>query len=180
VIGQLLRPVRAGEKHLAGNDPAVRAVPATLTLSSPAFRPGGAIPARYAGRGVGDNISPALSWSGVPDGTRQLVLIVEDRDAPVPRPLAHVLAVLPADLPELAEGGLSPGGTVRLGRNSLGHSAYDGPRPVPGHGPHTYAFQLFALGQPLTLRPSFTRRDLLTAMRGAVLAQGRLDGTYQR
>ncbi len=180
MIGQLLRPVRAGEKHLAGNDPAIRAVPATLTLSSPAFRPGGAIPARYAGRGVGGNISPALSWSGVPDGTRQLVLIVEDRDAPVPRPIAHVLAVLPADLPELAEGGLSPGDTVRLGRNSLGHSAYDGPRPVPGHGPHTYVFQLFALGQPLTLGPSFTRRDLLAAMRGAVLARGRLDGTYER
>ena len=65
MIGQLLRPIRAGEKHLASNDPAIRSVPATLTVSSPAFEPGGAIPSRYAGRGVGDNISPGLSWSGV-------------------------------------------------------------------------------------------------------------------
>ena len=105
---------------------------------------------------------------------------MEDRDAPLPRPIAHVLAVLPPDLPELAEGALGTDGTVRFGRNSLGHSEYDGPRPVPGHGPHTYVFQLFALGKPLTLGPSFTRRDLLAAMRGAVLAQGRLDGTYER
>ena len=58
MIGQLLRPVRAGEKHLAGNDPAIRAVPDTLTLSSPAFQPGGTIPARYAGRGVGETFRP--------------------------------------------------------------------------------------------------------------------------
>ena len=180
MIGQLLRPIRAGEKHLASNDPAIRSVPATLTVSSPAFEPGGAIPSRYAGRGVGDNISPGLSWSGVPGGTEQLALIVEDIDAPLPRPIAHVLAVLPPSPPELSEGALNSGDTVRLGRNSLRNSEYDGPRPVAGHGPHTYAFQLFALDRVLALGPSFTRRDLLAAIRGAVLARGRLDGIYER
>jgi Raf kinase inhibitor-like YbhB/YbcL family protein len=180
MIGRVLRPVRAGQKHLAWNDPAFRDVPATLALVSPSFEPDGTIPRRYAGPGVGDNISPALSWSGVPEGTEQLVLIVEDADAPVPRPLVHVLALLPLGLRGLDEGALNHGETATLGRNSLRSNEYAGPRPVPGHGPHTYVFQLFAIDRVLTLRPSFTRRDLLPAMTGAVLARGRLDGIYER
>jgi hypothetical protein len=57
---------------------------------------------------------------------------------------------------------------------------YAGPRPVKGHGPHIYAFQLFAVDRPLALGPSFGRRDVLEAMRGIVTARGRLDGTYER
>ena len=180
MIGKLLRPIRAGQKHLASNEPAFRDVPATVTLSSPSFEPDGTIPRRYAGPGVGDNISPALIWSGVPEGTEQLALIVEDADAPVPRPLVHVLALLPHGLRGLDEGALSQGETGTLGRNSLRSNDYAGPRPVPGHGPHTYVFQLFALDRALTLRPSVTRRDLLAAMSGEVLARGRLDGIYER
>jgi Raf kinase inhibitor-like YbhB/YbcL family protein len=184
MIGQLLRPVRAGQKHLASNESAFRDVPATVALSSPSFEPDGTIPRRYAGRGVGDNISPALNWSGVPESAKQLALIIdliiEDADAPLPRPIVHVLALLPPELQGLDEGALSRGDTVTLGRNSLRSDDYAGPRPVPGHGPHTYVFQLFAIDRTLTLRPSFTRRDLLAAMSGAVLARGRLDGIYER
>ena len=180
MIGRLLRPVRAGQKHLAWNDSAFRDVPASLALASSAFGSGGTIPRRYAGRGVGDNISPALSWAGVPDGTDQLVLIVEDADAPVPRPLVHVLALLPPGLRGLDEGALNHGETATLGRNSLRSNEYAGPRPVPGHGPHTYVFQLFAVDRVLSLQPSFTRRDLVAAMTGAVLVRGRLDGIYER
>jgi Raf kinase inhibitor-like YbhB/YbcL family protein len=180
MIGRVLRPVRAGQKHLLTNDPAFRDVPTTVALSSPSFEPDGTIPRRYAGRGVGDNISPALNWFGVPGSTEQLALIVEDADAPVPRPLVHVLALLPARLRGLEEGALNGGDTATLGRNSLRSDSYAGPRPVPGHGPHTYVFQLFAIDRTLTLRPSFTRRDLVAAMGGAVLSRGRLDGIYER
>jgi Raf kinase inhibitor-like YbhB/YbcL family protein len=180
MIGQLLRPVRAGQKHLAWNAPAFRDVPATVAVSSPTFEAGGRIPRRCAGPGVGDNISPALDWSGVPEGTEQLALIVEDADAPVPRPLVHVLALLPQGLPGLDEGALSRGEKVTFGRNSLRSNDYAGPRPVPGHGPHTYVFQLFAIDRAMTLPPSFTRHDLLAAMSGAVLARGRLDGIFER
>jgi Raf kinase inhibitor-like YbhB/YbcL family protein len=180
MIGRVLRPVRAGQKHLLTNDPAFRDVPTTVALSSPSFEPDGTIPRRYAGRGVGDNISPAFEWSGIPEGTEQLALIVEDADAPLPRPIVHVLALLPDGLRGLDEGALNQGKTITLGRNSLRSNDYAGPRPVPGHGPHTYVFQLFAIDRALTLRPSFTRRDLLAAMTGAVLARGRLDATYER
>jgi Raf kinase inhibitor-like YbhB/YbcL family protein len=180
MIGRVLRPIRAGQKHLASNCSAFRDVPATLAFSSPSFEPDGPIPKRYAGRGVGDNISPAFKWSGIPEGTGQLVLIVEDPDAPLPRPVVHVLALLPHGLRGLDEGALNKAETITLGRNSLRSNDYAGPRPVPGHGPHTYAFQLFAIDRGLTLRSSFTRRGLLAAMTGAVLARGRLDGTYER
>ena len=180
VIGQLLRPVRAGEKHLASNDPAIRAVPATLTLFQPRFpaRRGHPRAIRRPRRGGKHLAGPELVRRPGRHPAAGL-----DRGGPRrPGPAAHrARPRRPASRPARAgRRRLSPGDTVRLGRNSLGHSAYDGPRPVPGHGPHTYVFQLFALGQPLTLGPSFTRRDLLAAMRGVVLARGRLDGTYER
>ena len=186
LIGRLLRPVRAGEKHLACNDPAARAAPDLIALSSPAFESGGAMPQRYAGQGVGDNVSPQLDWSGVPGAAQELVLIVEDESVPLPRPLVHVLVrgIAPG-VTGLPEGGLSDRallarGALVLGRNSLRRPAYAGPRPIPGHGPHTYVFQLFALDRPLALGPPFGRAQLLAAMGGHVIACGRLDGIYQR
>jgi Raf kinase inhibitor-like YbhB/YbcL family protein len=180
VIGRLLRPVRAGEKHLASNHPAVHDAPSTLTVSSSSFGEAGAIPRRCAGPGVGDNVSPALSWLDVPEGTKELVLILEDPSAPLPRPFVHwVIAGIPPDWSAVAEGGLVVD-PLHLGRNSMRRREYTGPRPVRGHGPHTYAFQLFTLDRHLTLPASFGRGDVLEAVRGAVTARGRLDGIYER
>jgi Raf kinase inhibitor-like YbhB/YbcL family protein len=181
VIGRILRPARAGEKHLASNHPAVHDAPSTLTVSSLSFGEAGAIPRRCAGPGVGDNVAPALSWLDVPEGTKELVLIVEDPSAPLPRPFVHcVVAGIPPDWSSVAEGGFVDAGPMRLGRNSMRRREYTGPRPVRGHGPHTYAFQLFAIDRDLVLAASFGRRDVLEAMRGAVTARGRLDGIYER
>lgn len=186
VIGRLLRPVRAGEKHLACNDPVARDAPEAITLSSPAFASGGAIPRRYAGQGVGDNVSPPLKWTGVPAAAEELVLIVEDESVPLPRPLVHVLVRgIAPDATGLPEGALSDPavlaqGALVLGTNSLRRAEYAGPRPIPGHGPHTYVCQLFALDRPLGLGPPFGRSELLAAMGGHVVARGRLDGIYQR
>lgn len=186
LIGRLLRPVRAGEKHLACNDPAAHDAPEAITLSSPGFASGGAMPQRYAGQGVGDNVSPPLDWSDVPAAAQELVLIVEDESVPLPRPLVHVLVRgIAPDATGLSEGALSDRGLLTqaalvLGTNSLRRPAYAGPRPIPGHGPHTYVFQLFALDRPLALGPPFGRAQLLAAMGGHVIARGRLDGTYQR
>jgi len=81
VIGKALRCIRAGDKYLAWNDAALADVPDRIRLVSAAFAEGRAIPARYAGVGVGENISPPLSWSGVPHEAAELVLIVQDPDA---------------------------------------------------------------------------------------------------
>ncbi|HWL89168.1 MAG TPA: YbhB/YbcL family Raf kinase inhibitor-like protein [Polyangiaceae bacterium] len=187
IFGRMLRRVRAGEKHLTWNDPSASDAPASIALVSPTFEPGGFIPLRHAGKGVGENVSPALSWSGVPRETEELVLIVEDPDAPLPRPFVHavVTGILPA-MTALAEGRLSgalaaaPADDLALGKNTFGKTSYGGPRPVPGHGPHTYVFQLFALDRRLSFAAVPSRRDVVRQMRGSVVARGRLDGLYER
>jgi phosphatidylethanolamine-binding protein (PEBP) family uncharacterized protein len=99
---------------------------------------------RSAGKGVGDNVSPALRWTGVPAEAKQLVLIMDDLDVPMPKPLIHTIAVIDPHLGGLAEGELKPGTTgVRL-MKAFGDT-YVGPRPIPGHGPHHYRFLVFAL-----------------------------------
>ena len=90
-LGRLLRRVRAGDRRLVWNDPRLDA-PATLRLSSPAFGDGELMPPRSAGAGVGDNVSPALEWTGVPAGAAELAIIMQDPDAPLPRPVTHLIA----------------------------------------------------------------------------------------
>lgn len=182
ILGLVTQNLRAGDRHLAWNDTAVADAPTTLRLTSTAFNDGMAIPRRHAGSGLGDNRSPALAWHTLPRGTKALVLIVEDPDAPLPRPFVHALAWW-ATTPQrsLPEGALSAAAeAVKMGRNDFGHVDYQGPAPPPFHGPHRYIFQLFALSRPPKLERGATRSALLDAMRDAVLARGRLDGTFQR
>jgi Raf kinase inhibitor-like YbhB/YbcL family protein len=180
LVARLLRRVRAGEGELIWNAPAIAKAPASITLTSPAFAAGAVIPRQHAGKGIGENLSPALAWDGVPVEAKELVLVIEDPDAPLPRPFVHaiVLGIQPQSH-GLAEGELSSG-EVTLGRNSFGRRAYAGPRALPGHGPHTYAFQLFALAHPLSVGRAPNRAELLRALDGAVLARGRLDGVFER
>lgn len=183
MIGKALRGIRAGDKHLAWNDTALVTAPVRISLVSPSFTEGQAIPTRYAGEGVGENISPPLRWSGVPEGAAELVLIMQDPDAPLPRAVVHVIATgISPDAGGLAEGalGAAPAPGIRLGRASFGRRAYAGPRPVPGHGPHRYIFQLVALKRPLSFAAVPGLRELLIAMRGSAIARGRLIGTFEQ
>jgi Raf kinase inhibitor-like YbhB/YbcL family protein len=182
-LGRLLRRVRAGDRHLAWNDPRFADAPASLRLASAAFADGGAMPTRFAGAGVGENVSPPLDWSGAPAGTSAFALIVEDPDAPAPRPIVQLLAVgVPADFSGLREGALSPasGAGIAFGRGLFGRLGYMGPRPVRGHGAHRYVFQLFALSRPIAVGDRPDLAEVLAAMRGAVLARGKLVGLYEQ
>jgi Raf kinase inhibitor-like YbhB/YbcL family protein len=180
LLGRVLRNRRAGDAKLAWNQPGLEA-PDTITLTSPAFDDGGEMPVSSAGKGVGANVSPPLAWRGVPDDVAELVLIVEDPDAPLPKPVVHLaLAGIPPEMTAFAEGDLNEGGPYGNGRGSFGRSGYGGPRPVPGHGAHRYVFQLYALSRRLGLRPGATPKSIVGAMHAAVLARGRLDGTYER
>ncbi|SEH54243.1 hypothetical protein SAMN04489835_1212 [Mycolicibacterium rutilum] len=159
---------------LAGID-----VPDTITVTSGAFQDGGTIPVKYAGEGVGDNQSPALRWSGVPQGTEALVLIIEDDDVPLPRPLMHTIAILEPQRDHIDEDALvAPSTDFRFIKTLLGHG-YSGPRPIPGHGCHHYRFHLFALNNPVpgTIK---TKSRLLQAIRQYATARGTLTGVYQR
>lgn len=182
-LGGSLRGVRAHEKYLIFNDPRFAAAPASISLTSSAFIDGGAMPTRYAGKGVGDNISPPLGWDNLPGGTRELVLILQDPDVPLPRPVTHfVVTGIPTGWTGLAEGalGATPLPPLAYGKGLFGMTGYAGPRPILGHGPHRYVFQIFALGRRLVL-PSQPKLNLVLAgIAGTLLARGVLVGTYER
>ena len=187
VLGKMLKNRRAGQAGLAWNSPNLSGAD-TLILSSPNFANEGTIATVHAAKRVGgQDLSPALAWSAVPDGTKQFLLVVEDPDAPTRVPFVHCVALLDPSMTSLAQGALnakSPSGGVRMLRSGMGRG-YLGPAPIKGHGPHRYVFQLFALAKPVTAAldgaslDSAKPRDVLAAT-GDVLARGRLDGFYER
>lgn len=158
-----------------------------IQVTSSAFSAGQPIPRKYTGEG--EDVSPPLAWSGVPAGTQELALIVDDPDAPTPEPWVHwVLYKIPADCKGLPEGvqkvlrPQEPPGALQ-GKNSWPSGqtiGYRGPMPPPGHGVHRYRFHLYALDKKLEVQPGLTKADLLAAMKGHVLAEGELTGTYKR
>ena len=152
----------------------------TLSVSSSAFQEGEGIPAKYSCEG--QDISPPLVWSEAPGQTQSFALIMDDPDAPG-RVFTHwVLFNIPSDSRELPEAvptqsQLSNG--ALQGRNDFGKIGYGGPCPPPGR-PHRYQFTLYALDQPLDLTAGASKKQVLDAMQGHILAQGQLMGTYQR
>lgn len=181
ILGRLLRNVKAGEDKLAWTDPRL-AAPSTITLTSPAFAFGGRMPKRNAGARLGDNISPPLEWSGGPQNTVAWVVIMEDPDAPLPKPPCHLIAVLDGRMTGIAEGELAVGNLPALVDLYPGFGkrvGYHGPGPPPGHGPHRYIFQIYASNAPLDLVRTATRDDVIAALAGHVMARGRLDGIYE-
>lgn len=151
-----------------------------LKLSSPAFQEGQAIPMKYTADGR--NVPPPLRWTDPPAGTRSFVLICEDPDAPRGTFTHWVLFNVPAEVRELTEeasqeAGLPPGAIQ--GRNDFGKLGYGGPSPPRGK-PHRYFFKLYALDRQLDLRSGATKDQVQAAMKGHILAEGQLMGTYAR
>lgn len=155
----------------------------SMRLTSTAFTAGGEIPSRHTCDSA--DLSPPLNWSGLPDGTRSLVLIVDDPDAPDPaapqRTWVHwVLYNLPPTANGLPEGvGTSqlPAGT-REGINDWKRTGYGGPCPPIGR--HRYFHKLYALDAQLPDLGKADKSELLKAMEGHVLAHAELVGTYRR
>jgi hypothetical protein len=150
-----------------------------LRLASPAFKPGGMIPAPYTCDGRG--ISPPLAWTGVPKGARSLALAVEDPDAPGRTFVHWVLFNLPPGLRSLPAGvppaKVLPNG-ARHGRNDFGRLGY-GP-PSPPAGTHRYYFRLLALSTRLALPSGISEGQLLKAAGPSILARAELMGRYRR
>lgn len=146
-----------------------------MKLESHAFAPGSPIPARFTGRG--DNLSPPLSWNGVPPGTREFAVICTDPDAPGTRPWVHWVAckISPVrrELPEGVQEG------IVQGKNDFGRLGYGGPNPPRGHGTHHYHFRIYALDKPLEARPGITQDEAMRAMKGHILAEDDLVGTFE-
>jgi Raf kinase inhibitor-like YbhB/YbcL family protein len=156
----------------------------SMTIRSDAFADGRAIPRRHSEDG--EDLSPPLTWSGLPDGTRELALIVEDPDAPRAEPWVHwILYKIPADVRTLAEG-IPPSPAPEIprgalqGKNSWGTDGYRGPAPPRGHGTHHYHFRLYALDAPLHAAQGLDKEGFLRAIQGHTLAQAETVGTYER
>lgn len=183
LLGRLLRGRGATENTLIWNHKSISFAPVVIELTSPAFASMQQIPVSHVGSATGGNLSPALEWQGVPSATQELVLVIEDADAPIPFAFVHAIAIgIDPNLKGLPVGALSSAsrGLVTLGRNTFGGSAYIGPQPLMGHGPHRYSFQLLALDRPLHFDTPPNRKQLLKALDGAVIGRGRLDGVHER
>ncbi|PXA93005.1 YbhB/YbcL family Raf kinase inhibitor-like protein [Nostoc sp. 3335mG] len=181
-LGAALKRLRAGQDKLAIAQAGLGSFD-SLTLASMAFANGDRLPERFTADG--DGVSPPLFWTGVPEGTERLVLIVEDPDAITPAPTVHAIVWgLPIE-GELKEGAIRADGDGAaegsdVGRHSFFGEGWLAPDPPTGHGVHHYAFQLFALGPGPDVRGTPGRGPVLKAMAGRVLAAGLLTGTYSR
>ena len=149
---------------------------ASIELRSPAFNDHAPIPARYSKDG--ENVAPALEWSGVPQETAELAILCEDPDAPAGTFVHWVLSGLDPSRAGLAAGEV-PAGTVE-GSNDYGDVGYGGPRPPVGDPAHRYFFTIHASSQPLGLSRGTTADDLRRALQGRELARGTIVGLYQR
>ncbi len=149
-----------------------------LELRSTAFEPDSVIPKKHTCDG--ENVSPALSWSGVPEGTKSLALICDDPDASVGTWVHWVLYGIPAGADSLPEALPKTDEVLegaKQGMTSFRRVGYGGPCPPKGK-PHRYFFKLYALDAELELEAGITKEELLKAMEGHILAQGELMGKY--
>lgn len=169
---------------LTGTAPSGGQAMSKLEIRTSAFGENERVPRKHTGDGA--NVSPPLAWTGAPEGTQQFALIVDDPDAPRAEPWVHwLLYRIPAETTQLPEGVppsehvSDPGGAVQ-GRNSWNKIGYGGPEPPKGHGVHHYHFKLYALDAKLELPPGADKAALLKAIKGHVLAEGELVGTYER
>lgn len=150
-----------------------------LQLRSGAFEPNGQIPTKYTGEG--QDISPPLQWTNVPDGTRSFALLCHDPDAPMISEGTYgfvhwVLYNIPGSARDLSEGT----GEYTDGPNGRGKKGYMGPMPPNGHGVHHYYFMLFALDEDLHITPGLTFWQLLKRIEPHVIGMNRLVGLYER
>lgn len=151
-----------------------------MQITSTAFGAGTSIPARHTGEGV--DVSPALGWNNVPNGTRSFAVFCHDPDAPVISSGGYygfvhwVLYNIPGDITKLAEGC----NAYTSGINDFGNPRYNGPLPPNGHGQHHYYFWIAALDKELELEAGLTLYALLEKIQPHTLGMNRLTGTYQR
>lgn len=193
VLGTMLRNNRPDERTHSWNQANLTA-PDTLDITSADFTDQGALPApNWGSRAGGENLSPHLAWSPPPAGTAELLLLIEDLDAPIGRnPAVHCLAVIdetalrtPHSLPAGALAKKDPAPGVTLLRSVFSRGYY-GPEPLKGHGPHRYVFQIYALGLGIVNTPNRDKllktrpRAVLTSINTPILARGRITSICER
>ena len=152
----------------------------SFELASTAFGQGAYIPKKHTGEGP--DLSPPLRWTDPPAGAKSFALICDDPDAPVGTWVHWVLWGIKPDVSELPEG-VAPeeeaSTGVKQGSNDFRKIGYGGPMPPPG-ADHRYFYKLYALDTDLPLSPGASKKDLVAAMKGHILAEAELMGRYKR
>jgi Raf kinase inhibitor-like YbhB/YbcL family protein len=152
-----------------------------VRLESGSFREGEPIPRGHSRDGADSH--PALSWSGAPQGTESFALVCDDPDAPRGTWVHWILYDVPASATGLPAGVAKAGRHASggsQGKNDFGELGWGGPAPPRGHGVHHYVFHLYALDAKLGLAAGAGRPALEAAMKGHLLAEAKLTGTYRR
>jgi len=147
---------------------------AEMKITSSAFQHGEVIPSKYTADGA--DVNPPLTISGVPEGAKSLVLIMDDPDAPVGVWDHWIVFNIAPETTDIAENSIPAGAT--LGKNSWGRTDYGG--PAPPSGVHRYFFKLYALDTTLSLPAGATKSQVESAMKGHILAEAQLMGKYTR
>jgi hypothetical protein len=151
-----------------------------MDLTSTSFAEGDAIPKKHTCDA--EDVSPELSWSGVPEGAKSLVMICDDPDAPVGTWVHWVMFGISPDangLPEGVPDGESVLGGATHGRNDFGNLGYGGPCPPPGPA-HRYFYKIFAVDIEPVLSAGGSKADVMQAIDGHIVAEGQLMGRYGR
>ena len=166
---------------------AAQTAPQTITVTSPAFKHGQPLPVDYTADGK--NVSPPIMWSNLPAGTKEIALIHEDPTAPTPQPFVHwILYKIPPTAKGVPENiPIDPAtpmpaeiaGAVQ-GTSGFRRAIYRGPAPPKPGRVHEYHFIVYALDAPLDLPAGATKAQLLEAMKGHIIGQGEMVGTYER
>ena len=152
----------------------------SIELTSTAFKAEKTIPKQFTGDGADQ--SPSLRWSEPPSGTKSIALICDDPDAPRGTWVHWVLFNLPPQTRELEANvptTATLGDGAKQGKNDFGNIGYGGPAPPKGK-PHRYFFKLYALDVALDVPAGTTKAELEKAMKGHILAEGQIMGTYKR
>lgn len=180
ILGHVLQGVRPGLEKVLYHDPALTAVPESLVLESAAFDAPN-LPQRFTADGEG--LSPPFAWKGVPAGAVSLLLVIEDADSPTLNPLVHAIAydLSPID-GILKEGAIATGDQSHLhtGLNSFLGSGYLPPDPPPGHGPHHYVAQNYALDAASGFKGPPGRPQVRDLLHKHAIARGMICATYVR
>ena len=151
-----------------------------MRLSSTAFANGDSIPAKHTG--VDEDVSPALTWTDAPSGTKAFAVICHDPDAPLVTPggtygFVHwVLYNIPASIAGIDEASVA----YTSGKNDFGKTGYGGPMPPVGHGTHQYYFWVLALDEEVLLEEGLTLWELLARVEPNLIGMNRLVGTFER
>jgi Raf kinase inhibitor-like YbhB/YbcL family protein len=173
---QIIATVLAAGGYLAASLSAIPVARAAdvLTLSSSALQDNGTLATKNACSDkqrtpncVGENVSPPLTWSNVPDGTKSFALLLFDPEGRAPAGVSHMVVYgIPADVKGFAEGELStPSDKFVGGKNLMGVGTYFGPGTPPNTDWHHYTFTLVATDlDPKALPPGLTREELATAL----------------